>query len=112
MEPHPNLSQDIIDKITSAEGSIDVRDIPEGYALEVETRNTVYRIVDGYVTSEDRAGNFHGSNFGGSMFKPHHVWIGGHMEFNSWGGGMTTTTAVQRIDVVREAAEADRRHPR
>ncbi len=101
MEPHPNLSQDIIDKITSAEGSVDVRDIPDGYELEVETRNTVYRINGERITSMLRAGDFHGSNFGGSMFKPHHLWIGGHMEFNEGGIGVTVTTAVERIDIVK-----------
>ncbi len=105
MESHPNVSPEILAAIETADGAVDVRDLPEGYALEVETRNTVYRINGTSISSMNGsrpAGTFHGSNFGGSMYSPYRVWVGGFMEFGLGDGKPPkVTSVVERIDVVK-----------
>ena len=101
-----NVSPEILAAIESAEGSVDVRDLTAGYELEIETRNTVYRITaDAEIYTPDRsrsAGDFHGSNFGGSMYKPYCAWVGGHAEFYAPSAGTKKiTTAICRVDVVK-----------
>lgn len=107
---HPNLGPDInsvIDAVNNGDiDTVDVREIPDGYEIEIETRNTVYRITNGKaIRALDGSrpdGEFHGCNFGGSMYMPHRAWVGGYAEFYAPSTGTKKiTTCIQRMDVVK-----------
>lgn len=110
-----NLAPELVAAIQSADGSLDVTVVPDDYEVEVETRNTVYRISGDRIRSIDGSrpeGRFNGCTFGGSMIKPKHVWVGGFPEFTvkvpdgegTYGTGWETyrATPVRRIDVVKK----------
>ncbi len=104
-EAKRHLAPELVEAIESAEGSVLVADLPEGYALEAETRNTVYTIQrDGTITGHLNytPAKFNGSTFGGSMIKVGHVFVGGYLEFYpEVDPRRITSSAVQRLDVVR-----------
>lgn len=92
---------DVKREMNEADGRLDVRELPDGFVVEIETRNTIYRIDRaGAITSDKRSGRFAGCTLGGSMLYQHHVFIGGHAEFTS-GSKKYTSTPIQRVDVVQ-----------
>lgn len=66
----------------------------EGEAWSVSTTNPERKHV---LPGEGEAVEIYGCTFGGTMLKQNCVFVGGHLEFNSPGVGIVTTSAVERI---------------
>ena len=92
--PHQNLSDQVNHNIIQSEieGGVYLDDLPSGTALEVETQNRFYTIVnrgDGQVMicghpkfcPRPVLVRIHGSNWGGSMLKVRYIGRGMHLEF-------------------------------
>ena len=93
-QPHPNLSDEINRNIiqTEIEGGVDLRDLPAGAVLAIQTQNRSYTVVS---LGDDTAlisghpefcpdpvqVRIHGSTWGGSMLKTRYVGRGMHLEF-------------------------------
>ena len=93
-QAHPNLSDEINRNIIQSEieGGVDLRDLPAGSVLAIQTQNRFYRVVS---LGDDTAlisghpefcpdpvqVRIHGSTWGGSMLKTRYVGRGMHLEF-------------------------------
>ena len=93
-QPHPNLSDEINRHIiqSEVEGGVDLRDLPPGSVLAIQTQNRFYTVVS---LGDDTAlisghpefcpdpvqVRIHGSTWGGSMLKTRFVGRGMHLEF-------------------------------
>lgn len=103
-----HLHPDILKNIQDAEdaGILIIDKLPEGYAIEAETRNTTYLIrQDGTITGNPKycPGKFTGSTFGGSMIMMGRVFKGGYLEFvPDENSRRVTSSPIQRVDVVKE----------
>ena len=92
--PHPNLSDQINSNIVRSEidGGVYLDHLPDGAALEIETLNRFYTIVNRGQGQALISGHpkfcpspvmvkIHGSNWGGSMLKVRFIGRGMHLEF-------------------------------
>ncbi|HUP04510.1 MAG TPA: hypothetical protein VMU19_11005 [Bryobacteraceae bacterium] len=103
--PHwPDLFQRQIVQ-SEMEGGVDLRRLPPGSVLEVQTQNRAYTIVTrGYndveisghptLCPEPIAARIHGSTWGGSLLKQHFIGRGMQMEFQISGCLPVTTTRI------------------
>jgi len=107
---HPNLSDEINDNIEKSEklGGEFIEKLKVGNILEVQTKNTLYKIEkreDGlYISGHQKfcpnpvQCNIHGSTWGGSMLKMGFVGIDMHLEFSLVNDhGVITTSPIQKI---------------
>ena len=107
---HPNLDSGITRAIVQSEieGGVSLNELPPGAVLEVQTKNTLYRIVnkgDGEVMisgnktfcPEPVLVHFQGSTWGTPMCKIRYVGRGMFMEFIHPTVGTITTTRVKDI---------------
>ena len=90
------------------EGGVHLGDLPEGFALEVETENRSYQLVVHDDGSADICGhpvfcprpvkvNIHGSSWGGSMLKVAYIGRGMHLEFHHPEYQTITTSRIVEI---------------
>ena len=92
--PHPNLCDRINHNIIQSEieGGVYLDDLPKGAALEVETLNRCYRVINRGGGQALISGHpkfcphpvlvrIYGSNWGGSMLKVRFIGRGMHLEF-------------------------------
>ncbi len=112
--PHfsPNLSPEINANLaqTKRDGGVFTEEVPLGAAVLVQTRNTLYTLVNhgdrwigwgGKHLPEMTVVHVNGSTFGGSMLKVGFIGIGMHLELARPGTGRTlTTTPIQSISVL------------
>ena len=111
-EPHPNLSDEINRNIqqTAILGGVDLRTVPEGKVLLVQTQHTLYRLtrvpdtdwpwrVSGHPKYCPRAtpARIHGSTWGGSMIKLDFIGREMFVEMTLDGAGTIGTSAVSEI---------------
>ncbi len=114
---HPNLSDAINRNIAQSEikGGVKLSDLTAGSTLEVQTRNTLYRIVkaeDGTLTIQGHAHfcptpmpvTISGSTWGGSMLKMGFIGRGMHMEFYIEKFGTLASSTIQEV---REVPRTD-----
>jgi len=107
---HPNLDSGITRAIVQSEieGGVSLNDLPPGAVLEVQTKNTLYRLEnkgDGQVMisgnkkfcPEPVLVDFQGSTWGTPMCKIRYVGRGMFMEFHHPTLGTITTTRVKDI---------------
>jgi hypothetical protein len=112
--PHPNLSDEVNRNIVQSEieGGVYLDDLPQGAALEVQTQNRSYHIVNHGQGHALISGHpkfcpdpvlvkIHGSNWGGSMLKVRFIGRGMHLEFRH---PEYRTIMTSRIVEVRQAA--------
>lgn len=109
--PHPNLSPEINAAIIESEidGGAYLKDLPNGKALKVTTKNTMYLIrrygdelfIQGhpkYCPIRIKA-YIHGSTWGGSMIKAGFVGRGMYLEFSTEEHpGIVTTSKIQDVE--------------
>lgn len=124
-EPHPNLSDDINNKIADSEllGGVWIRKptgeavkdepyLPIGRTLKVQTKNTLYTIEnreDGTHIQGHRKYcpvmtkcAIHGSSWGGSMLKIGWIGVGMHLEFGISDYHQTIVTSeIQDVQEVK-----------
>ncbi len=92
--PHPNLSDEINRAIIQSEieGGVYLDQLPNGAAIEIETQNRFYTIINqgqGHALiwghpkfcPDPVLVKIHGSNWGGSMLKVRFIGRGMHLEF-------------------------------
>jgi hypothetical protein len=115
---HRNLSDRINGNIirSEVEGGVYLKDLPENSTLEVETRNTWYRLTlrrDGEALisghpqfcPEPVIVQIHGCNWGGSMLKAAYLGRGMHLEFrHPEHKGVVVTSPIVDIRVCDRAA--------
>ena len=105
--PHPGLSKEINRSIIQSEieGGVYLEALPEGTALELQTQNRRYRILNQWrgqvlisghpeFCPDPRRACIHGSTWGGSMIKPGFIGRGMHLEFAPVEGGVITTSRI------------------
>ena len=93
-QPHPNLGVGVNRNIVQSEieGGVDLRALPRGAVLEVQTQNRWYRIVhagwgEAWISGHPQfcpdpvLVRIHGSTWGGSMIKEAYIGRGMRMEF-------------------------------
>lgn len=111
---HPNLSNVVNRNIAQSEieGGVWLKDLAVGRGLEVQTRNTLYKIrkagdakytIEGHAKYCPTPTEVHiaGSTWGGSMIKVGWVGRGMHLEFYTKDEyGPITTTAIEDITEV------------
>lgn len=79
-----------------------IANVPQGYAVEVETANTIYLVAGKAIVAVDGSrsnGTFVGCTFSGSTLALGRLWTGGFIEFVA-GEKTYTTTAIKRVDIV------------
>src|SRR5689334_1346476 len=112
--PHPNLHDAVNGNILNSEieGGVDLRELPAGTVLEIETLNRSYTVVhqgrgealiSGHPTfcPDPVLVKIHGCTWGGSMIREAWIGRGMHLEFRPPEHEPITTS---RILEVREAA--------
>ncbi len=120
-EGHPNLSDDLNEKIAEMErnGGIWLKDVAEGQTVLVQTANTLYTLVNhgdhwtaqgGSRFERPRIVNINGSTFGGSMIRVGFIGIGMYLELSMPGdrddGGErgTITSPIVSAEIKGEPA--------
>lgn len=103
MNLHPELKRLMQEQ--EKQGGIELDKLPQGTIVEVQTKNTLYKIIalgnnlfrvsGGKYYSTPKDTKIPGSTFGGSMIKVNWLGIGMHVEFPA-----CTTTAVRTLKVV------------
>jgi hypothetical protein len=111
---HPNLDTAVIRAIAQSEieGGVSLNQLPLGAVVEVETKNTKYRIenrgegqvmISGHpiFCPDPVLVDFHGSTWGTPMIKTRFIGRGMQMEFQNPEIGLVHTTRVREIREVR-----------
>jgi hypothetical protein len=113
--PHPNLADEVNGNIVQSEieGGVYLDSLSEGTALEVETRNHVYRIV--YCSRDTELISGHpkfcpapvrvrvvGSTWGGSMLKLRYIGRSMHLEFHHPDFGVIVTSCIVDVRTARQ----------
>ena len=118
LNEHPNLDAGIVRAIyqSEIEGGVSLNSLPLGTTLEVETKNTLYRVEnrgDGEVLisgnpqfcPEPVLVQFHGSTWGTPLLKARFIGRGMQMEFAHPELGLVHTTRVREIRELPRLAE-------
>src|SRR5215831_3462991 len=107
--PRPNLSASINSNIVQSEveGGVYLPDLPPGAAVEIETRNHIYTLVNCGENAALLSGHptfcpnpvrvsIHGSTWGGSLLKQGFIGRSMHLEFThpDYRGSITTSRIV------------------
>jgi hypothetical protein len=108
--PHPNLGNEVNRSIiqSEVEGGVNLREVPHGVLLEVQTENRFYQIkhlgdgealISGHPEFCPTPVQVHieGSNWGSSMLKMHFIGRGMHMEFRHPQFKRITTSRIVEI---------------
>lgn len=112
---HPGLSKAINDAIfaSEVEGGVRLKDLAEGRALRITTRNNTYLLrkqAGGKTYSIEGHPHYcphpiivtvNGSTFGGSMLKAGYVGRGMHLEVNLDARRTMTTSPITEIEEIK-----------
>ena len=121
LESHPNLSPEINRQIhqTLIEGGADLRLLPTGGTIEVQTMNTLYRIervgnddeahpflLSGHprICPEPRRVAISGSSFGSGMLRMQFVGRAMNLEFSTENGNPYVTSPIAEVQEVNTAS--------
>ena len=120
VESHPGLSPEINRQIhqTLIEGGADLRLLPTGGTIEVQTRNTLYRIervgndgethpflLSGHprICPKPRRVAISGSSFGGGMLRMQFVGRAMNLEFSTEEGKPYVTSPIAEVREIQAA---------